>query len=385
MPPRGESFKESRDLAAVKTAVVKGMIEAGKSFSEIYSCGYKPHFIYAVARKFGLFIRSKKDRLAPIKEKIILFADGSRTLGEIADLASTTKEYAGVVCQTYKLPTRDGRSAKPRKHLKWVKFDDLKDAVLKPGIDKFLEPLLLYTGATTTTPGRVHRLWNMTLAAMRAGAVDQSDFRHMSCNPEFAHLGTPNKRVEVQQVDSWFSKLRDNKLVTDNVPGLTEYTKFFDYRHFELRRVSAEAVWGSVLPWRQSGGGSKSWALKIPELKDAPKILFYPYMLHEPRKENDLVLKVNAVVPHGLPEDIRADVCQDIIVAVLEGKLNIDNAKDNIGEFIKNVWRLYPWKYKWLSLDQPAFGDSSRTIGEMLSGDVGDDASSFEFEDDVFE
>ena len=53
-----------------------------------------------------------------------------------------------------------------------------------------------------------------------------------------------------------------------------------------------------------------------------PGELRFPYIrTTTPSSDEDLVLAVHRAVPNGLSEAIRADVCQDLLVALIEGTL----------------------------------------------------------------
>lgn len=75
-----------------------------------------------------------------------------------------------------------------------------------------------------------------------------------------------------------------------------------------------------------------------PEWRDAirmrkPKIerlapLQYPYIRHV-RGEHAELLHVNSLVPRSMPDELRADVCQEIMLAIWEGRITIDELQSN--------------------------------------------------------
>lgn len=75
---------------------------------------------------------------------------------------------------------------------------------------------------------------------------------------------------------------------------------------------------------------------------------------------------VNETIPRNIPEDIRADVCQDVILAVLEGRIRADNLKTNVRYFLPSLRKRYAWTGE-RSLDAPLKQDSKTTLGEMVS------------------
>jgi hypothetical protein len=65
---------------------------------------------------------------------------------------------------------------------------------------------------------------------------------------------------------------------------------------------------------------------------------------------------------------VRAEVCQDLLVSVLEHAVREENIRDHVQEHIKAVFRRYPIKYGPLSLDRrPPWSNSDRTLGETLA------------------
>lgn len=98
-----------------------------------------------------------------------------------------------------------------------------------------------------------------------------------------------------------------------------------------------------------------------------PMPSLYPFISGEPKKEHDLLVAVHNVVPQGLPKQHREDICQDIIVAILEGKLNLENLKDEVPAFIKQAYKQFPTKYGPLSIDRPISYDDDRLLRDMLS------------------
>lgn len=106
--------------------------------------------------------------------------------------------------------------------------------------------------------------------------------------------------------------------------------------------------------WRARDTGialPKAWrALVAPPPK--PRLvrvnLAYPYVMTR-RDQNADILAVNDLVPKALPEWARADICQNIMLAVLEGETTIDELRARrdkavyfVGKFLKQQrdWRL---------------------------------------------
>jgi hypothetical protein len=80
----------------------------------------------------------------------------------------------------------------------------------------------------------------------------------------------------------------------------------------------------------------------------------YPYHFEHP-----LVRQANEMIPRSLPEDIRADACQEFILSMLEGR------KPQLPEIIKKAWAMRPDRFGSVSLyAEDRYG---RTLEERLA------------------
>lgn len=81
----------------------------------------------------------------------------------------------------------------------------------------------------------------------------------------------------------------------------------------------------------------------------------YPYINSEDSGSQsgyELLLAINSVVSKEILDPLRAEVCQDMAVAVLDGSLRLDGAAEMVGRFVKEAYRKYPVRYGPLSLEQ---------------------------------
>lgn len=90
---------------------------------------------------------------------------------------------------------------------------------------------------------------------------------------------------------------------------------------------------------------------------------FYPY--HTDR-DTELIAQVNAAVPRGLPEHIRADVCQDMLASILAGELSIGSLRESVRAYIKAGYRQYGWQWGHMSIDGPISTMDDRPLSEVL-------------------
>lgn len=249
-----------------------------------------------------------------------------------------------------------------------AKFDNLANDVVRPGIEKLLVPLALYRGSTTL--GRIQAKWNFAIAMMHSECENFSEGVKVSNNPEYAHLCEPHTNVQHLTMRSFFCRLRDHPKVTDNIPGLTEYARMLSPHGYGiLQRVPLVDQGRSTrVPWR-------IWRDEKPRGRpvgsyNIAKDVFYPYVIHKPKKPDetyDMMMLVNQAVPKFLPEHIRADICQDLIVGLLSGDISADEVKGSVKTYSRKVFEMHPLKYGHLSLDA-TFGDGNNgTLLDVLS------------------
>lgn len=98
-------------------------------------------------------------------------------------------------------------------------------------------------------------------------------------------------------------------------------------------------------------------SLRLDVLDPMPQ--YYPYITGPAKDEHHLVLVVNEAVSKGLPESVRPDVCQDILVALLEHQIEIADLSLAVPEFIKRHYKLFPTKYGPRSLERPLSKDGN--------------------------
>jgi hypothetical protein len=281
-------------------------------------------------------------------------------------------------------------------------WNSLQDKIIRPGIEEKLTPLLLYRGSRSL--GHIHRLWNFAIVCMEHEVEYIQQTVKLSQNPDYAHLCGPHRPWSGHAAHSFFGKLEENPSITDNIPGFTEYVRDIGGFKFSISRVHPYVEWQGYKhttkfsPWRivrintpdgerevsvQELLNNPQWAHdgtlvrrqratpKTPRIKEKTAAdLFYPFILHDPSKPKEgeeLVRLVNAAVPASWPDFLRADVCQDLIVAILTGEISKDELHPgNVKEFSTRVFRMHPTKYAPISLDAPVPGTDKQPWNEII-------------------
>lgn len=257
---------------------------------------------------------------------------------------------------------------RPPRRFAIVNFESLQELVVRPGIEKKLVPLLAYRGNTSL--GSVQRKWNLVLQMMLADATSIWDGVKIWREEDQSKLCGPEKEPVSMYLNGFFERMRDNPKVTDNIPGLTEYVEYLHPGQCLLTRVSIISNRRNAAFWRKY----KAPDSKLRELRISPYAHHYPFLVHDTKRVDwgrDLTTKINALVPRGLPPDIRADVSQDLIIDILEGNLTLDEIDGNMKGAVRKVFKMHPTKYGPLSLDAPLPGMNDVRLMDVISDERG--------------
>lgn len=129
------------------------------------------------------------------------------------------------------------------------------------------------------------------------------------------------------------------------------YQRDPDWARKKYQRHRASGQWRR---WRENSQQRRVFTNPLCEV--------YPYAPKE--IDCDLLKIVNDAVPRSVPEVVRADVCQDLILNVLAGEIPIAELGDNLESAIKRAWTDLRGRWGTRSLSDPA-GDR-RTFGEAI-------------------
>jgi hypothetical protein len=78
---------------------------------------------------------------------------------------------------------------------------------------------------------------------------------------------------------------------------------------------------------------------------------------------------VNAVLPSSLPDQVRSDVAQDMMLAVLAGEIRENDLAKSVRRYIKKHHQAYDNRFNTVSLDQPMPGTETRRWAETIPSD----------------
>jgi hypothetical protein len=91
------------------------------------------------------------------------------------------------------------------------------------------------------------------------------------------------------------------------------------------------------------------------------------------REEANDFYMILGMVPATLPADIRDDIAQSIMLALLEGALQRDQVPGRVQQFVRDQNRMFPTKFAkfgdspLVSLDEVMFDSGTATRGDSVS------------------
>lgn len=290
--------------------------------------------------------------------------------GHLAPLSDLVKGWCLGCMQSWKATADHGMIAQvakgysPESVLRPItpaQMDGIKFAVAEPKRDEDYIDLVLFKGNASI--GRMQAYWNFARSMERLEIASTADMLKLGiASHDTLHLCGMHAPVQRLGIQSFLSRLftSDAFEPIKRDHHLREYLRGFSHDNklhvFHLERIS-----------RSADRSHRSWRGKE---KIVPLSAYWPFLhKHERSSDCEHLLAVDRLVPKGIPEQWRQDMCQDLVVALLTGDLTIDNLKDNVKKYISKVWRDHPIKYGPQSLDHkaPWAKDDDRTLGDFLS------------------
>jgi hypothetical protein len=230
-----------------------------------------------------------------------------------------------------------------------------KDSALRVGTefsDAKLRPLQMFHGrmGMSTIRSRVATF----LAMMNAGTRTRAEVcKHSVSHPDDVHFVGQHSPIDSHSLALFICRFYAAPEIMPIIdPRLKQYLDEFSYEnriiHYELNKISPEAF-RSKWDWRRVKRSPK-------ERASAPPVAEYPFIRQNPTDEHAMLMTIHEAVPKGIAAEIRGDLCQDLIVAVLSGDMKLENVRDEWSGYLKSCRKRYQERWGTLSLDYPAFG-----------------------------
>lgn len=235
--------------------------------------------------------------------------------------------------------------------MKKAKFSDLSNKIVRPGIENKLVPLLLYRGSQGMA--RMHRLWNFALTCMDSEVGSFTEATRLARSPDYSHLCGPNRPVEMMTLRGLFCRLDQNPLVTDNIPGFTNYVRTVEGRRLGLVPIHIYTNDpyhpDRAAPWRipdyspERKAEIDAMRLSKQLRKKLTKAL-YPLLAVDKGVALTTAVKIQESIPDFFPTHIKIDLCQDLMTDVLEGRINANELEER--DSILRAMLIRPFKYE---------------------------------------
>jgi len=180
------------------------------------------------------------------------------------------------------------------------------------------------------------------------------------------HTAGLHKRVYAGSLLSFFRRMRQCPDVCDMDAGLEDYIcEVLENQAGFTKYIRLDPIPATSTDHHTQ----RAWRLvRTPRAirKEQERLSeFYPYLPKSLGIEDNLLRTIHEAVSRGLPDDIRADLCQDLVVSVLSGDVSLENVREAIPLHLRTHRRMYADRWRLLSLETP-IGDGDMTIGDTL-------------------
>lgn len=169
---------------------------------------------------------------------------------------------------------------------------------------------------------------------------------------DLVHLCGPHHPLPLFSIQCFMTRVWSAHRPIDKQLGITEYIEYvMGGRILQMDSIARYSP-RSHREWRNGGHVHIQYAKQhFLKAGEATVPSFYPFITQQAQKEHELLLAVHDAVPAYIPESHRPDICQDMVVAILEGKLKVQNLRDEAPEFVRRAFRQFPTKYGPLYLE----------------------------------
>lgn len=88
--------------------------------------------------------------------------------------------------------------------------------------------------------------------------------------------------------------------------------------------------------------------------RSSESLLYWPYMKADDPRYDGIIKQVNDAVPRTIADEIRSDICQELVASVLMGDINQEEIKAAVRSHLRRHYKMFPVKgYQTISLDAP--------------------------------
>lgn len=129
----------------------------------------------------------------------------------------------------------------------------------------------------------------------------------------------------------------------------------------------------ATLPYWSPPKTDRRWGIRRPRVAKPAfvPLMQFPYV-RSARSEYGDLLAVNTLVPRGMPEETRADVCQSIMLAVIEGTVTVAELERNPGLLKSFISKFRKAQTPWQEITGFGGEDDERSYEDIAASNIRD-------------
>ena len=214
--------------------------------------------------------------------------------------------------------------------------------------------LLIEAGQSARQIHRATGLAPLTISAYRKIITSQVGLPPCKCGRTLGHKGWCFFRVEQSTARQLYLEQCAKRSVVSQEVILAQ-----------VRERKEESAWWYLI--RQlTPKPARLHVTRRRVAKLTPLMTCYPYIREG--EESELLLLVNDAVPKTIQSEVRADVCQELLLAILTGELTQETFIDHVGEYTREAYKQLGDRFKEISLDAPLHRNGQTyTLADVLA------------------
>jgi len=244
-------------------------------------------------------------------------------------------------------------------------YERLKARVVNRRPDEWFIPMVLYVGNYSI--GMAQANWNFLQALYELEVMTTARaYKIGGESHELLHICGRHAPMQGGSLAAFIGRVVNSREVWRDVePAMKEWLRdFIAAQAFGFQAMTGPRTRIAALTWERT----RRHYRRDPSLKPAaytPVTPYWPFAAKRVPEEHEMLHAIDRLTK-ALPEQWRQDVCQDLVVSVLSGDVTLDNLRDALPKYVREVFKMHPVKYGPLSLDAPIRDDSTRTLGDSL-------------------
>lgn len=203
---------------------------------------------------------------------------------------------------------------------------------------------LIRQGFSTRRLAEALNLSHMTATVYRQIVIKETGTLYCACGQGMGHKGWCAFRIAGSpRRQAWLKRCAEQSRTSQAIYAA------------RVRERREDSSWWWLIKQLTPCPERQARARRAPRQRLAPISTCYPYIREG--EEVELLLLVNNAVPRTVAADVRADACQELLLAILTGELTRENFTDHIARYVRESYKQLGDKFKEVSLDAPLYRD----------------------------